>query len=78
MSAMYFGGICRWDKAEECLNLALEAATQAQDIRVIEECKIFAGTSHYYKGDIWTSLVMTGDALKVKFRRNFGCMRSRD
>ncbi|PRP80584.1 guanylyl cyclase [Planoprotostelium fungivorum] len=64
MSAMYFSGICKWDKADECLKEALEAANQAQDVRAIEECKIFGGTLHYYKGDVFTSLVVTGEALK--------------
>jgi len=64
MSAMYFSGICKWEKAEECSQQALDASNQAQDIRAIEECKIFSGTSHYYKGDIWTSIVMTEDAHK--------------
>eukprot|EP01117_Protostelium_nocturnum_P014485 TRINITY_DN5511_c0_g2_i2.p1 TRINITY_DN5511_c0_g2~~TRINITY_DN5511_c0_g2_i2.p1 ORF type:complete len:1733 (+),score=655.57 TRINITY_DN5511_c0_g2_i2:165-5363(+) len=69
LAAMYYSGICKWEKADEAFADAMDAANTFQDLRAIEELKIFTGTGLYYRGDIYSSLNMTGEALQSAYIR---------
>lgn len=69
LSGIMYTGFAQWDKAEECLIKASDAAKTIGDLKSFEESMLFLGICHFLKGSVDKSIQITDEALESAQKR---------